>query len=222
MIRKGLLYSLLPLAVVVGFGAWGYFVADPAAQFPVHWGPDGQPDRWGGRLEAFGLMPLVAIAMTALFAVLPLIDPRGQNLRKSGKMYLTAWVAALALMALIQAAMTLGALGYVDLSGDGFVRVLSGGLGVMFAVVGNVLGKARPNWFAGVRTPWTLSSDLAWEKTHRLMGRLWVATGLATLVAAAVAPPPLIFVLLMTGALGSAVIAVVYSWTVWRTAPDRR
>src|SRR5688572_1635934 len=104
MIRKGLLYSLLPLALIVGFGAWGWLVADPAAQFPVHWGPDGQPDRWGDRLEAFGLMPLIAIAMTGLFTVLPHIDPRGKSLRQSGAMYLTAWISVLALLALIQAA----------------------------------------------------------------------------------------------------------------------
>src|SRR3712207_7440274 len=102
MIRKGLLLSLIPLAVILAAGAYGYSVTDPRQQLPVHWGLDGQPDRFGGRLEAFGIMPVIALAMTALMVVLPAVDPRGDNLRRSGPPYLTGWIGCLGLLALIQ------------------------------------------------------------------------------------------------------------------------
>lgn len=222
MIRKGLMMSLIPLGLTVGFGLWGYLVADPAAQYPVHWGLDGSADRWGDRTEAFLMLPGLALGLTGLFVVRPAIDPRGANLRRSSPAYLTGWVAALALMALIQAVQTLSAVGLISLGDQTFSRLVAGGVSVLLLLVGNVLGKARPNWFLGVRTPWTLSSDLAWFRTHRMAGWLFVAVGLAGIVAALFAPLPVAMGVIVGGALASAAAAAIYSWMVWRGAPDRR
>lgn len=221
MIRKGLMLSLIPLTLIVGLGLWGYLNADPAAQYPVHWGLDGTPDRFGGPVEAFLGLPMLALGLTALFVALPFLDPRGSNLRYSSPLYLTGWLGALGLMALIQSAQTLAALGVIALSGETFSRLVGGGVAALFLLMGNVLGKARPNWFVGVRTPWTLSSDLAWDKTHRLAGRLFVLVGLAGIAAALFAPLTATFAVVVGGAVLTAVVAVVYSWAVWRGAPDR-
>jgi len=83
MIRKGLLYSILPLAVMLAFGFWGYSVAPADSQFPVHWGLDGRPDRYGGPLEAFFGMTAIGLLVTAICAAVPLLDPRGDNIRRS-------------------------------------------------------------------------------------------------------------------------------------------
>lgn len=222
MIRKGLMLSLIPLSLVVGLGLWGYLTADPDGLYPVHWGADGAPDRFGGPVEAFLGLPLVAVALTAVFAVLPFLDPRGANLRRSSPLYLTGWLGALGLMALIQGAQTLSALGLVQLGGESFSRLIAAGVAALFLLMGNFLGKARPNWFVGVRTPWTLSSDLAWDKTHRLAGRLFVLVGLGGILAAALAPLAAAFAVVVGGAVATAAVAVVYSWFVWRDAPDRR
>ena len=60
--------------------------------------------------------------------------------------------------------------------------VVGVGVGLLFAIIGNVLTTVRSNFMFGVRTPWTLSSDLAWDRTHRLVGRLFVVTGLVMVV----------------------------------------
>jgi len=122
----------------------------------------------------------------------------------------------------LQGALTASALGYIDMGTDMLVRIVGTALGVLFAVIGNVLGKSRPNWFAGVRTPWTLSSDLSWEKTHRLTGRLFVLVGALTAIASWLAPVSVIIPAMVVGILISSLVAVLYSWMVWRTAPDRR
>lgn len=222
MIRKGLLWSLVPLTAIVALGAWGYVNADPGAEFPVHWGLDGRPDRFGSRTEAFLGLPAVAVGVTLLMAALPLLDPRGTNLRRSGEAYLTAWWGALCLLALVQTGLTLTALGVWDASSNTFPRLMAAGVALMIAAVGNVLGKSRPNWFMGVRSPWTLSSDITWERTHRVTGRLFVAVGLLGVAAALMLPPSLALGVTVGGVLTVSVFSVVYSYLVWRAAPDKR
>ena len=99
-------------------------------------------------------------------------------------------------------------------------RIMSLAMGTMFVVLGNYLGKVRPNWFVGVRTPWTLSSKLSWSKTHRLAGWVFVVSGAATIVSGVFAPKLFVFVLLGTILPGS-IAMVVYSYWVWRSDPDR-
>lgn len=222
MIRKGLLLSLVPLTLITVTSLWGYSVAAPDARFPIHWGFDGQPDRYGGRSEAFLLMPALAFGLTILLAVVPAFDPRGDNLRRSAPAYLTAWLGTLGLLAAMQAGLLMIALGVWDAGpGSPFHRLVAGGISVLIMLIGNVLGKARPNWFIGVRTPWALSSDLAWERTHRVAGRLFVLVGLAGLGAALVLPSTAAMPILLVGVIGAAISAACYSYVVWRTAPDK-
>lgn len=222
MIRKGLLLSALPLAAIAGMGAWGYLAAEPGARFPVHWGFDGRPDRFGGRSEAFLGLPLLAFAVALSMAFLPRLDPRGTNLQRSDTAFLTVWIGLLSLLALIQTGLTLIALGVWSGGEESpFNRLLAAGVALLLALTGNVLGKARPNWFLGVRTPWTLTSDLSWERTHRLAGRLFVLTGLAGLVAALALPVSTAMPLILVGVLAASVVSVIYSYLVWRRAPDK-
>lgn len=222
MIRKGLLLSSIPLALMAVLGGWAFATVTPDARFPVHFGMDGQADRWGGPGETFFAMVGVGVVVTAIFAVLPLLDPRGANLRRSSGFYLTCWIAALWFLALLHAAMVLMALGYVDLGPDMIIRVSACGVSLLLLVIGNVMGKSRPNWFAGIRTPWTLTSDLTWEKTNRLGGRLFVLVGAVGALAAWLLPPALAMPGVVGGICAAAAISVAYSWFVWRTAPDRK
>ena len=82
------------------------------------------------------------------------------------------------------------------------------------------LREVRPNWFVGVRTPWTLSSRLSWTKTHQLAGRLFVASGAVTLLCGLARPAWGVFVMLGT-ILPSALAMTAYSYMVWRDDPER-
>jgi uncharacterized membrane protein len=223
MIRKGLLMSAPVLALILALGLWGLLVADPAGQYPVHWGLDGQPDRWGSRWEAFLGVPVIALIMTTVMSALPPLDPRGDNLRRSSPAYLTAWIGGLGLLALLQLDLTLTGLGIWPEGGDSpFMRVMIGGVSLLVLLTGNVLGKARPNWFFGLRTPWTLSSDLSWDQSHRLGGRLMVLSGAAGLLASFVFPVMAAALCLLISLGAATVTTAVYSYLVWRRAPDRR
>lgn len=92
---------------------------------------------------------------------------------------------------------------------------------VLFIVIGNYLGKTRSNFFAGIRTPWTLSSDYSWEKTHHLTGRLFVLAGAATLIASFALAAKFAAEIMVAGVLASALVGIIASYIYWRRDPLR-
>jgi uncharacterized membrane protein len=118
--------------------------------------------------------------MWALLIILPKIDPRGSNYAKFGGTFEGIIVSIMLFMLGIHIMILRAGLGYPV----AMQRVVPLGIGVLFVVMGNLLPRARPNWFVGIRTPWTLSSDRVWEKTHRLGGRLFVSGGILIVLAA--------------------------------------
>ena len=92
---------------------------------------------------------------------------------------------------------------------------------MLFIVLGNFLGKIRPNWFVGVRTPWTLSSKLSWDKTHRLAGWLFMLMGVLFFPVRAVSKRRgSLIAMLVIDAL-CVVWMIVYSYLVYRNDPQR-
>ena len=225
MIRKGLAVSAGLVVLMLGLSFWAMGHVPPGGQYAVHWNIHGEADRFGGRNEILWLMPALSIALAALFSILPAIDPRGRNLLRSSLAYLVIWIGAFMVLAFAHAMMVLNAAGVLALAdvtgGPGLLRAVAVLVGLFVAALGAVMGKIRPNWFMGVRTPWTLSSDLSWDKTHRLAGYLFVATGLASVLAALVLVPQWALIILTGGLGASAIIAVLYSWQVWKTDPAR-
>ncbi|MEM8616083.1 MAG: SdpI family protein [Pseudomonadota bacterium] len=227
--RYGLIASALAIAVMVGVAVWVWTVLPAGEQVPVHWGPDGQPDRWGTKSEAMVshyIMIGGTVFTTLILAFVPRIDPRKANLEKSAKVYGVSWIATMALLA----AVSIGS-GFlktapytgtgIEVSGIPFVRFVIAGTAILFILLGNYLPKTRPNWFLGIRTPWTLSSDNAWEKTHRLGGRLFMAAGVIGLVTAFVLNGVALALFIPAMSIGIAVVCVVYSYFAWREAPDK-
>jgi uncharacterized membrane protein len=217
--RPVVLASLAIVAAMTVVAAWAWIQLPDGAQVPIHWAPDGRPDDWADKTVALFGLPLTAFGLIVLFLVIPLIEPRRANLERSRPAYHAIWIASLALVALVQVGVVIFALGgELDMT-----RLVALGAGIMFLVIGNVMGKLRSSFLVGVRTPWTLTSELSWNRTHRLAGRLFVALGLATIALAAIGPDPiLLLAILGGGALVVVAALVVYSFVVWRTDPDRR
>jgi uncharacterized membrane protein len=206
--------SWLCLSAMFLLAAWAWQrVPD---RIPVHWNAAGEVDGYGGRFMGLLLLPLIAAGLYPLFLVLPRLDPGQQNYEGFAKVYSIIRNTLMGFLCVLHGATTLAALGHrIDMS-----RVISLAMGVLFVVLGNYLGKIRPNWFVGVRTPWTLSSKLSWSKTHRLAGWLFMGTGLATLGTGLWRPQWGIYVMLGT-MLPSVIAITVYSYFIWRDDPER-
>lgn len=187
------------------------------ARIPVHFGLDGQPDRFGGRLQGLLGLPLLAVGLYGLMLFLPRVDPGRANYVSFRPAYDTVRLAVLAIV-LASYGVLLANLGHPVTGGPN--RLLALGVGVLFVVLGNVMGKLRPNWFVGVRTPWTLSSKLAWNKTNRAAGWVFMANGVGMMAAGALGAGWALPAGLGALVVGSAGL-IAYSYFVWRGDPDK-
>ena len=185
-------------------------------QIPVHWNWAGQPDRFGGRFEGLLGLPLAAAGLYALLLFLPRLDPRRKNYEAFAAPFAIIRTAVVGLLLGIDAVVLLWIRGErMHLN-----AVLAAEIGIALVVMGNYLPKVKSNWFVGVRTPWTLSSEASWRQTHRLAGWLFSLGGLLTFITALVRPD--IAPAVMIGALAaSAGASVVYSYFAWRNDPER-
>jgi len=210
-------------AVVVGamllLSAWAWLQLPAGAQVPIHWGPDGQVDGYADKTIGLLLLPLTTLGVAALLWVIPVIEPRRANFEKSGKAYGAIWVAVVLMLAAIDVVAVAAALG-VEL--DMTLIVLTA-TGTLFIVIGNYLPKVRSNYMMGIRTPWTLTSDLSWDRTHRVGGRLFVLEGIAFIFVGLLRPAPeVLFVVLIGGIVLMLVVVFVYSYRVWKADPAKR
>jgi uncharacterized membrane protein len=200
----GLIVAAIALAVAV----WAYPQLPP--RVPSHWNIRGEVDGYAGRFVAAFVFPLAILLIAGLVHVFPKIDPKGANYPKFNDTYWLLINGILIFMGVVYLAVIGNALG----APIPIQRVMPVALGFLFIVLGNYLGRVQPNWFLGIRTPWTLSSDTVWRKTHRLgawvfviAGVLFIASALVPTVRSGVPLAVIILVLVMT--------PVLYSLYLW-------
>ena len=202
-------FGLVVAALAAAVSVWAY----PRLPETVatHWNLQGMPDGYSSRFWAVAVMPLVTLGLWGLFNVLPKVDPKRENYAKFLDSYWLIANAVLVFTGVADALILANGLGYtvqVD-------RLLPLGIGLLFAFLGNYLTRVEPNWFVGVRTPWTLSSDAVWRKTHRTAGWLFVVGGLV-IAAAAFAPRSAFLPLFVATIVVVAGIPVVQSYILWK------
>jgi uncharacterized membrane protein len=216
-LRTPLLLSGGIIAAMLALTAWAWIALPADASLPVHWGTSGSPDRYGGKGEALLLVPIVAVAMTGLLAVVPSLEPRREHLAASAGSYYAIWLSLIAFMAVVHAAIVLEVLGVVNAVG----RVIPAGVGLLFVVIGLQLRQFQSTYFVGIRTPWTLSSEHSWKVTHNLGGQLFTGLGVVVVVASLLDPPELVVWLILGGVLSVVVTLAVVSYVAWRGDPNR-
>jgi len=184
---------------------------DLPARVAIHWDLNGNPDGYGSPVMAAWFLPLLAIALYALLMSLPRFDPKKehyQDFRKSYhyfKDFLISFLFAIYWLA------NLKVLGYAVNFNLAFPLVL----GVFFFGLGFFLKPVRPNWFMGIRTPWTLSSETVWAKTHQAAPWFFALSAVMIILIAFL---PLLYknIVLVVAILIIAVGLPLYSYLLWR------
>lgn len=216
-VRTMVWVSLAVFGLTLAMAAYAWAILPADAQVPIHWNAAGEVDGYAGKVFGLGLTPLLTLALTALFAAIPRIDPRGDNILRSWEAYRIIWIGTLVLMLGIQAITVLAAFG----RGINAGFLIPAGVGVLFVFLGNAMGKIRPNYMFGVRTPWTLASEVSWNKTHRLAGWLFVGLGLFMIAGSAFGEGELWVWGLLAGVGLLLVVTFGYSYWVWKNDSDR-
>jgi len=187
------------------------FVDQLPARVAIHFGAGGRPNSYASKPIALGFVPVVQLVVLGLFSLLPRIDPLGENIQAFRRAY-DAFVLLL-----------IGFLGYIHglvvLWNVGFEVAMTQALvpanAVLYYAVGAVIQRAEQNWFVGIRTPWTLSSEEVWDDTHALGGRLMKAAAVVTL--GGLLFPDFAVVFLAVPVTVVAVFATVYSYWDYRS-----
>lgn len=178
---------------------------------PIHWDIDGTVT-YGGKWSLL-LLSALNLIMVALFVVLPKIDPRRQNYNKFRKYY-DLYLIATELFMLCVWVVTISEAfwpGSVNVE-----KVVTVGVSLLFIFIGNIMPKFKNNFFMGIKTPWTLSNDVVWNKTHRLGGFLFVIAGAGTLISSFLFPVKMVFWIMMAFVFAVVLIPAAMSYLWYR------
>ena len=160
--------------------AWLIALPHLPATMPIHWGANGEADGFATKINAMILTVGIMVLIYFIIAFVPRIDPRKENYKYFSKTYNILLNAVLLLFFFVNMSTILQGLGYnVPMS---YIAPIMAGL--VFIIIGNFLQRVRSNYFMGIRTPWTLSNETVWKKTHRLSGKLFFIGGLLILISA--------------------------------------
>ena len=147
-------------------------------QIPSHWNAQGEVDGYMSKFWGLFMLPLISIGLLLLFMAIPVIDPLKANIKKFRKQYDRFVVIIIVFFFYIHLLIILWSLSVPFNMTQALIPAIAG----LFYYIGVLLTHAKRNWFVGIRTPWTLSSEKVWNKTHRLGGKLFKAAGVVALL----------------------------------------
>ena len=202
---------------MIAASLYGWQVLPENGQFPVHWDTEGTPNRVAGKLETLTAIPAISAFLIVVFTIAPRLDPRRNNIEKSRNFYLTGWIGGIALMAFAHV-MTLAAAISGSIPAVQYIFLANA---FFLIALGNFIAKSHPNWFAGIRTPWTLKSEHAWSISNRLAGWGFVITGILSALTAFIIPAKSVLIIMLAGVGASVMVSIVISYFAWRDDPER-
>lgn len=182
------------------------------AEIATHYDLQGNPNGWQRKETAALIIGGLSLFLYLVLRFLPTLDPKGQLQLASNYQKLRFTVTLLL-------AAVMGWLVYIaghPTDGKISTEVILALVGLLLAGMGNYLTTVKPNWFVGIRTPWTLESEAVWRKTHRLGGRLMVAGGLLGAALTFIVPLPYKVASVIGVILLAVFIPVVYSYIYFR------
>jgi len=181
------------------------------AKVASHWGADGQVNGYMGKFWGTFLVPIIMLGLFLLYIIVPKIDPLKNNIKSFIGYYNAFWAAVFAFMLYIFALTLVWNIGWQF----NFTMAIIPAMAILWFLIGAFLEKLKRNWFIGIRTPWTLSNDIVWDKTHKLGGKLFKAAGVIALAGLFIKGPTS-FLFIIAPVIAFAIITVVYSYIAYK------
>lgn len=179
-------------------------------QIPRQWGLDGSVNSYMGREWIF-LLALLPIVLLLLFNILPKVDPRKDNYKLHDSSY---HIIILSISILLIVVTNITVAKSLGLNIDIKIVVISL-VGILMIIIGNLMPRIRPNYFLGIRTPWTLANSDVWTKTHRVGGWSFIILGLSFIIAAFL-PVTASLVVTLTALVSMVLWPVIYSYKLYK------
>jgi uncharacterized membrane protein len=203
-----LVLLMILAATVAGLLLWNRL----PDQMASHWNINDQVDGYTSRFSGVFMLPLISLGMFLLFLVIPSIDPLKVNIAQFRGAFNMFIVLIVTFMLYIYGLTLAWNLGYTGFKMSG---AMLPAIGLLFIFIGFMLRQAKRNFFIGIRTPWTLSSDHVWNETHRLGAVLFMISGGLAFVGGFFGGMPA-FWLMFAPLIGSTIFLLVYSYVLYQ------
>jgi len=195
---------------LLSFAIGVYYYPQMPEQMASHWNAKGQVDDYLSKFWGLFLIPITLVGLALLFMAVPRVDPLRENIEKFRKYYDGFVILFMIFMICVYLATILWSI-EIRISINVFLPIAAG---IMFIGIGILVENTKQNWFVGIRTPWTMSSESVWDKTHRMGGKLFKIAGVIAIVGIFFQSYAVYFVLI-PGIL-VAVYTVVYSYVEYK------
>jgi len=177
-------------------------------EVPMHFNAKGEADRYGSKDELIGVLFLLNLPLYFIMRYAPQLDPKKKINQKQLfglRLVLHLFISAIALFIIYstQQDALANPFGIVSL------------VGLLFAALGFFFRSIKPNYFIGIKTPWTLESEEVWNKTHQVSGPVWIAGGIFMALSPLFAKSASVYIILGV-TFGLAIFSVVYSYVAYK------
>ncbi|MGE5250665.1 MAG: SdpI family protein [Bacteroidota bacterium] len=201
-------FALIAAGLLAGVLLWSR-LPDPVAS---HWDINDQVNGYMPKFWGVFFAPLLTLVMLLLFLAIPHIDPLKANIAKFRPVFNLFIAFIVAFLTYLQGLTLAWNLGY---RGFRMSTALLPLMGILFILAGYMMRAAKRNFFIGIRTPWTLSSDRVWDETHRVGAVLFMASGVLAILGSFFGGP-VAFWMLFVPLIGSSLFLVVYSYVLYQ------
>lgn len=198
------------VAIIINIFASLYLYSEMPQQMAVHWNAAGAANGFMDKNIALFLLPAISVIMYLLLMLLPFIDPLKKNIRPFHDSYELLVLSLVIFLSYLHGLSLMANLGLEF----NMVAALIPAFASLFFIVGRMLAVAKRNWSIGIRTPWTLSSDKVWDRTHSLGSKMYQASALLSLGGLLLQDEAIFF--LIVPVLASSLFLVVYSFMEYK------
>ena len=198
------------LAICIGYVIALYVYPSIPNVVVSHWNAMGEPDGFMPKELLLFLTPSIALFLFMFFAYIPRIDPFKKNFHAFKMSYNRLLIFLILFLIYVHIAIIVWNIGY----SYNMLQAIMAALAWLFLGIGDVLRNIKQNWFVGIRTPWTLSSEYVWERTHDVGGYLFEISGI--LIIFGILVPSMSVFIVLGSVVGSLVITLIYSYTLYK------
>jgi len=216
-LRRPFLLACVLIAAAAVVGVWAYRMLPAGATIATHFNAGGDADGFMPKALGLATVPAIGAAVILLLALLPRFAANRAGLAESAGAYGIVLIGVAAMFLVGEAAIAMRAM---DPDFD-VIRWLFLAIGILFVVVGALMGRIRQNALFGIRTPWTLKDKQVWDRTQRFTGRLMVLGGVALAAVTFLGADhgDLMFALLACVG-GPAIAGAIYSRAIYRQGAE--